>query len=290
MLGGQWTGLPDLSGVWPTMHTNTSRVTDGVQRPRARERPRLPVGPRHPRLPASLCRDVRPHVAHPVRHSGRAPQPRRRRMARGPHRHDRALRQSGGGDRQVPIPRHPSGSRARHVRRLGGSDLHLPVQRARALLRQACSRRGRRDQRPGDRRRTRPARRGPRRGHPAAAAVRPAEVRRRSALRPSDIHAIRNHRERAPPRSGDRPATEGDRCRGGRKPGAVRRAGARPFALRRRGHPQPAVLTARGGGPDHGATVDGVHRERDRDLRRRELPRSSTELCSAPGSICTCRF
>jgi cation diffusion facilitator CzcD-associated flavoprotein CzcO len=26
MLGGQWTGLPDLSGVWPTMHTNTSRV------------------------------------------------------------------------------------------------------------------------------------------------------------------------------------------------------------------------------------------------------------------------
>jgi cation diffusion facilitator CzcD-associated flavoprotein CzcO len=26
MLGGQWTGLPDLSGVWPTMHTNTSRI------------------------------------------------------------------------------------------------------------------------------------------------------------------------------------------------------------------------------------------------------------------------
>jgi dimethylaniline monooxygenase (N-oxide forming) len=26
MLGGQWTGLPGLSGVWPTMHTNTSRV------------------------------------------------------------------------------------------------------------------------------------------------------------------------------------------------------------------------------------------------------------------------
>jgi hypothetical protein len=25
-LGGQWTGLPDRSGVWPTMHTNTSRV------------------------------------------------------------------------------------------------------------------------------------------------------------------------------------------------------------------------------------------------------------------------
>jgi cation diffusion facilitator CzcD-associated flavoprotein CzcO len=26
MLGGQWTGLADRSGVWPTMHTNTSRV------------------------------------------------------------------------------------------------------------------------------------------------------------------------------------------------------------------------------------------------------------------------
>jgi dimethylaniline monooxygenase (N-oxide forming) len=25
-LGGQWTGLPDRSGVWPAMHTNTSRV------------------------------------------------------------------------------------------------------------------------------------------------------------------------------------------------------------------------------------------------------------------------
>jgi hypothetical protein len=26
MVGGQWTGLAGLSGVWPTMHTNTSRV------------------------------------------------------------------------------------------------------------------------------------------------------------------------------------------------------------------------------------------------------------------------
>lgn len=26
MLGGQWTALPGLSGVWPSMHTNTSRV------------------------------------------------------------------------------------------------------------------------------------------------------------------------------------------------------------------------------------------------------------------------
>ena len=26
MLGGQWTGLDGRSGVWPTMHTNTSRT------------------------------------------------------------------------------------------------------------------------------------------------------------------------------------------------------------------------------------------------------------------------
>ena len=26
ILGGQWTGLLGRSGVWPTMHTNTSRV------------------------------------------------------------------------------------------------------------------------------------------------------------------------------------------------------------------------------------------------------------------------
>jgi hypothetical protein len=26
MLGGQWTGLDGISGVWPTMHTNTSRI------------------------------------------------------------------------------------------------------------------------------------------------------------------------------------------------------------------------------------------------------------------------
>jgi cation diffusion facilitator CzcD-associated flavoprotein CzcO len=25
-LGGQWTGLPGRSGVWPAMYTNTSRV------------------------------------------------------------------------------------------------------------------------------------------------------------------------------------------------------------------------------------------------------------------------
>src|SRR3954464_10476600 len=26
MLGGQWTGSDGISGIWPTMHTNTSRI------------------------------------------------------------------------------------------------------------------------------------------------------------------------------------------------------------------------------------------------------------------------
>jgi hypothetical protein len=163
-------------------------------------------------------------------------------MARGLHRRLRALRTSGGGDRQVPIPRHSKRSRARHVRRCGGCDHHIPVSGPRALPREACTCRGRSDQCPGDRRRHRPLRRGPRRRHPAPAAVRPAEVRGRRAVRPSNVHPIRNARGRAPARSGGRSATEGDRCRGGRKPRAVRRAGARSFKLRRGCHPSQHYL------------------------------------------------
>ena len=51
-----------------------------------------------------------------------------------------------------------------------------------------------------------------------------------------------------------------------------------------------AVPTACGGGPITVRPWMAVHRERDRDLRRRDVPRSSTGLCSARGSICTCRF
>src|SRR6478736_10515950 len=235
VLGGQWTGLPGLSGVWPTMHTNTSRVLTAFSDLEHETGNVYPSGRDILAYlgPGSLCRDVRAHVAHPVRHTGRAPQRIRRRMAGASLRHDRALRQGRGGNRQVPVPRHPARSGARHVRRFGWRDLHMPVPGPRTLLRQACARRGRRDQRPGDRRRTRPARRDPRRGHPAAAAVRAAEVRRGCPLRPPDIHAIRSHRERAPARRGDRPAAERDRCRGRWKPGAVRRARARSVALRR---------------------------------------------------------
>ena len=40
-----------------------------------------------------------------------------------------------------------------------------------------------------------------RRGHPTPTALRPAEVRRRSAVRLSDLHAVRNPRERNSARS-----------------------------------------------------------------------------------------
>src|SRR6476620_2089641 len=149
---GSGAGRPVDRATWPQWcladhaHQHQSRP-DRFQRPRARDRQRVPVRPRHPRLPGSLCRDVRAHVAHPVQHTGRAPQQIRRRMAGASLRHDRALRQGRGGNRQVPVPRHPARSGARHVRRFGWRDLHMPVPGPRTLLRQACARRGRRDQR-----------------------------------------------------------------------------------------------------------------------------------------------
>ena len=99
MLGGQWTGLPGVSGVWPTMHTNTSRVLTAFSDleheadlfyPSARD------------ILAYLHRyaetfDLR--VTRPVRQSRRPGQPRWLRMACGPHRHDRAVRPRGGGHR-----------------------------------------------------------------------------------------------------------------------------------------------------------------------------------------------
>src|SRR6478609_6891335 len=112
---GSGAGRPVDRASWPQWcladhaHQHQSRP-DRFQRPRARDRQRVPVRPRHPRLPGSLCRDVRAHVAHPVRHTGRAPQQIRRRMAGASLRHDRALRQGRGGNRQVPVPRHPARS------------------------------------------------------------------------------------------------------------------------------------------------------------------------------------
>ena len=82
--------LVGRSGVWPTMHTNTSRVMTAFSDLEP-DRPGLPVEPRHPRLPASLRRDIRPHLAHPVRHPGRAARRGRRPMAGRPLRRHRAV-------------------------------------------------------------------------------------------------------------------------------------------------------------------------------------------------------
>ena len=139
-----------------------------------------------------------------------------------------------------------------------GSELHVQLPRGTSLPRQARSRRGRRHQRARDRRRARPARRGARRGDPAAAAVRAAEIRRGSAVRLPDLHAVRNPRERDSARGRDRPAAQGDRRRSRWKPGAVRCAGARSVAVRGRRHARPAVPAAGGGGPNHGAAVDDI--------------------------------
>ena len=70
-----------------------------LQRPGTRQRPDIPVEPRHPRLPAPLCRDVRADVTHPIRHPSRPSEPRRRRLARRAFRYDGGLRTSGGGQR-----------------------------------------------------------------------------------------------------------------------------------------------------------------------------------------------
>jgi hypothetical protein len=40
--------------------------------------------------------------------------------------------------------------------------------------------------------------------------------------------------------------------------------------------------------PDHGTTVDGVHRERSRDVRRREYRRVRRNCVRRPVAICTC--
>ena len=270
MLGGQWTGLD-----WPQRrvadhaHQQQSHH-DGVQRPRARQRPRLPVEPRRSRLLASLRRDVRPYFAHPVaapgsNSSGETTPDGSCVTPAMDESFERVVVASG----RFHAPAIPAVPGLDTFAGSAGAISTYHYRGAFAISRQACARGRLRGQRPRDRRRTRPARRGACRGDPAATAVRPAEVRRRSPLRSPDLHAIRNAGERNPARSRDRPAAEGDRGRGRGKPGAVRRTGARPVALRRRGHPQPGVPASRRRGPNHGASVDGVRRGRDRDLRRR---------------------
>ena len=131
---------------------------DCLQRPGERQRQRLPIKSRDSRLPASLCRHLRPYVAHPVRQSCRPRRARRRRMARRSRRRQGELRTSGRGEWQIPCPRHPRCAGARRLRGLGRSDLHLRLQGTRSISGQAGSRGRLRRQRPRDRRRTRPER------------------------------------------------------------------------------------------------------------------------------------
>ena len=130
-LGGQWTGRPGQSGVWPAMYTNTSRVLtafsdlehegdlvflsnhdvlDYLNRYadmfglRARIRFRAHGGP---------CRSRRYRVAGDVR------------------RGERALRPSGGGHRQISVPGRPRGAGSGHIHRLCGSHLDIRLPRSR---------------------------------------------------------------------------------------------------------------------------------------------------------------
>ena len=185
-------------------------------------------------------------------------EPRRNRLARQPFRHDEAFERVVVASGRFQCARDPGRSGARHLRRLSGCDLDLPLPRTGSIPRQARSRRRLRDQRARDRLGTRATRRGTRRGDAAATAIRAAEVRRRRAVRSPDLHAIRHPGQRNAAASRGRPAAQGDRRRGRRQPGAVRRAGAGPVALRRRRHPQPGIPAAGRGGPNHGASVDDI--------------------------------
>ena len=274
------------------MHTNTSRILTSFSDLDHAERRGLPVESRHSVVPASLCGHLRPRrrasdsipgstssVAARdgwlVEHSGTTRRPS-----------DRVVVASG----RFQSPCIPARSRTRRFHRRSRSEVHVRLSRATCLPRQTRPRRGRRHQRPVDRCRNRPGRRCPRRGLPAAAALRPAEVRRGSALRLSDIHAVRNARERAP--SPQRRST-GNSRRSSSRPVETQNSTARRRQILRFSPPvapsaqQYLPLVAEGRITIR-PWMTSVH-GRDRDLRRRRMPRSSTEFCSAPGSSSTCR-
>ena len=70
-LGGQWTALDGRSGVWPSMHTNSSRTLTAFSDLEHETDLVYPSNRRHPRLLEPLCRDIRPYLAHPIRHPRR---------------------------------------------------------------------------------------------------------------------------------------------------------------------------------------------------------------------------
>ncbi len=270
MLGGQWTGLDGCERrVADHAHQHQSNP-DCLQRPRTRRRPRVPVEPRHPRLPQPLCRHVRPSIAYSVRHAGRAPRPGRRRLARRPFRRRRAFRPGRGRERQVPVPRHPrlfpgldtftgprerspptdyrgpSPYRGKRVLVAGGAISALEIAAELAQL--------------------------------GAARVVVTQRRQRYVLPKFAAGVPSDHRiftrygtlatETLPPAEIDRQLKEIVVEAGG-SPEQYGAPAPDPSLFAAGRHAQPAVPAAGRGGPNHGAAVDGVHRGHDRDVRRR---------------------
>ena len=207
------------------MHTNTSRILTSFSDLEPDNDLTFPSTPGHARLPSPVCRDVRPDVADPLRHPSRPTESRRRRLARRAFGYDGSLRTRGRGQRAVSNAQRANRSRART--------------RSRA-------RRGRC-------RRTTTASRFPisvKRVLVAGGAISALEIaselaqlgaavvvvtqRRQRYVLPKfaagvpsdspDLHPVRHPRQRGSPAVRSRSTAEGDRRRGGRQPGAVRRA------------------------------------------------------------------
>ena len=150
-LGGQWDAGAPHSGMWPGMHTNTSRaMTAFSDFPAPAVASAASGGGADPRLPrAPTPRDFGVTAADPVRRARRA-----RGAGRGLGGRRRAVRRRGRRLRPVPPPVRAPGLRA--LRRRAAARVRLPGRRAvprppRARLRQ-------RDQRAGDRVRPRAGR------------------------------------------------------------------------------------------------------------------------------------
>ncbi len=98
-LGGQWTGLDGISGVWPTMHTNTSRILTSFS---DLEHDNDLIFPSNRDILAYLHRYAETFaLTSRIRFGTRVDilTPRRRRLAGGTFRHDRILRTRCGGER-----------------------------------------------------------------------------------------------------------------------------------------------------------------------------------------------
>ena len=271
VLGGQWSGLDGRSGVWPNMNTNTSRVMTAFSDLEHDSDLVFPSNREILALSEPVRRDVRPAAAHPLRHPGRAAQPQR--APAGWWTTAAATSVStewwwpAADFKRRPSPRSPAWTPSPGPRARGppSTTASPTAYRGKRVLVAGCAVSALEIATE-----LAATRRGPRGGHPAATALRPAEVRRRRAVGPPDLHPVRRSRHRDPPITGGRPPAQGDRGRGRRQPGAVRRTRTGSVAVRRRCHAQSELSAAGRRGANRGAPVDGVRRGNDGDLRRRE--------------------